>query len=101
MADSYGDKVVFTNAALSKEEMGENKEFKVTVDGTVVYNRLTESGGNRTDTDPNPSTDGADRGKPGTVRNWGPIICKEGNDWWGSATPGKLAAVKAAIDAKL
>ena len=89
---------MFSNTPLSAEEMGENKAFNVSVDGTEVYNRLNADKTNRTDTDPNPSTDG---GKANAGGNWGPIVPKEGNDWWGTATPGKLAAIKAAIDAKM
>ena len=86
LTDAYGDKVVFSNTPLSAEEMGENKAFNVSVDGTEVYNRLNADKTNRTDTDPNPSTDG---GKANAGGNWGPIVPKEGNDWWGTATPGK------------
>ena len=77
---------MFSNTPLSAEEMGENKAFNVSVDGTEVYNRLNADKTNRTDTDPNPSTDG---GKANAGGNWGPIVPKEGNDWWGTATPGK------------
>ena len=96
----YGEKVTFTSVPQTKEEMGENKSFKVSVDGAVVYNRLNDDGSNRTDTDPNPSTDG-NGGKANAGGSWGPIICTDGNDWWGSPTPGKVAMIKAAIDAKL
>ena len=100
MLTAYGEKVTFTSVPQTKEEMGENKSFKVTVDGAVVYNRLNDDGSNRTDTDPNPSTDG-NGGKANAGGSWGPIICTDGNDWWGSSTPGKVAMIKAAIDAKL
>ena len=100
MADSYGDKVVFTNTALSREEMGDNKDFKVSVDGAVVYNRLNDDGSNRTDTDPNPSV-GRNGGKANAGGSWGPIVATTGNDWWGSTTPGKVAAIKAVINAKI
>ena len=98
MTDSYGDKVVFTNTPLTSEEMGDNKDFNVSIDGVVVYDRLNADKSNRTDVDPNPSDDG---GKANAGGSWGPIICTAGNDWWGSTTPGKVAAIKAAIDAKL
>jgi hypothetical protein len=100
MADSYGDKVTFTETGLTNEQMGENKDFNVSVDGTVVYNRLNDDGSNHTDTDPNPTDDG-NGGKANAGGSWGPVICKEGNDWWGSPTTGKLAAIKAVIDAKM
>ena len=98
MADSYGDKVVFTNTPLTAEQMGENKDFNVTVNGEVVYDRLNADKSKREDVDPNPSEDG---GKANAGGSWGPVICTEGNGWWGSTTPGKVAAIKAAIDAKL
>jgi hypothetical protein len=101
MADSYGDKVVFTNTGLTKEQMGDNKDFNVSVDGEVVYNRLNEDGSNRTDADPNPSEDGGKANGGADGGSWGPVICTEGNDWWGTVTTGKVAAIKAAIDAKM
>ena len=98
MADTYGDKVVFTSTPLTSEEMGENKHFNVSVGGVVVYDRLNADKSKRTDVDPNPSEDG---GKANAGGSWGPVICTEGNDWWGAVTPGKLAAIKATIDTKL
>jgi hypothetical protein len=99
MTDSYGAKVAFTNTPLTAEEMGDNKDFSVSVDGEVVYDRLNADKSTRTDADPNPSEDG---GKANAGGSWGPIILPGGeNDWWGAATTGKLAAIKAAIDAKM
>ena len=98
MTDSFGDKIAFTNTPLTAEQMGENKDFQVTVGGEVVYDRLNADKSNRTDADPNPSEDG---GKANAGGSWGPVICATGNDWWGSATPGKVAAIKAAITAKM
>ena len=72
--------------------MGENKVFKVTIDGEEAYNRLTAEGGNRKDEDPHPSED---------ARTWGPIVPHKGNKWWGGPTPGKLAALKEKVQAKL
>jgi hypothetical protein len=64
----------------------------------VVYDRLNADHSNRTDVDPNPSEDG---GKANAGGSWGPVICTEGNDGWGAATPGKRAALKAASDTQL
>ena len=97
MADSYGAKVAFSNTPLTNEEMGDNKAFSVSVGGEVVYDRLNADKSSRTDIDPNPSDDG---GKANAGGSWGPVICSGGeNEWWGGATTGKVAAIKAVIDA--
>jgi hypothetical protein len=81
-----------------------NKPYRLTVAGTVVYDRLNEDGTNKVDgEDPQPSDEAVQQfgERGGRVRFWGPIIPAEGNKFWGGLTPGKLKLVHDAIDMAL